>query len=42
MATPRALRLHALDNVMVAVDELRPGAAPAGGPPGRRAHHAGP
>ncbi len=32
MATPRALRLHALDNVMVAVDELRPGAAPAGGP----------
>jgi altronate hydrolase len=32
MNTPRALRLNAQDNVMVAVDELRPGAAPAGAP----------
>jgi altronate hydrolase len=28
MSAPRALRLHAQDNVMVAVDEVRPGAAP--------------
>ena len=33
MATPRALRLNAQDNVMVAVDEIRPGDAPDGCPP---------
>jgi len=32
MSAPRALRLHAHDNVMVAVDEIRPGDAPSGGP----------
>jgi altronate hydrolase len=32
MANPRALRLNAEDNVMVAVDEIRPGDQPAGGP----------
>jgi len=30
MSAPRALRLHAQDNVMVAVDEIRPGDAPIG------------
>jgi altronate hydrolase len=32
MSAPRALRLHAQDNVMVAVDEIRPGDAPVGAP----------
>ena len=32
MASPRALRLNAEDNVIVAVDEIHPGDAPAGGP----------
>ena len=32
MTPPRALRLNAEDNVMVAVDEIRPGDQPAGGP----------
>src|SRR5260370_7064752 len=32
MAIPRALRLNAEDNVMVAVDEIHPGDNPAGGP----------
>jgi altronate hydrolase len=35
MSAPRALRLHAQDNVMVAVDEIRPGDAPAGAPVAR-------
>ena len=30
MASPRALRLNAEDNVMIAVDEIRPGDTPAG------------
>ena len=33
MTSPRALRLNAQDNVMVAVDEIRPGDAPDGCPP---------
>ena len=33
MTTPRALRLNAQDNVMVAVDEIRPGDTPVGAPP---------
>ncbi len=32
MNSPRALRLNAQDNVMVAVDEIRVGDAPVGGP----------
>jgi altronate hydrolase len=32
MSTPRALRLHPNDNVMVAIDEIRPGDAPVDGP----------
>jgi len=32
MSAPRALRLHPQDNVMVAVDEIRPGDAPVGAP----------
>jgi altronate hydrolase len=32
MTTPRALRLNPEDNVMVAVDEIRPGETPAGCP----------
>jgi len=32
MSAPRALRLHAQDNVMIAVDEIRPGETPAGAP----------
>src|SRR5580698_11042604 len=32
MNSPRALRLNAQDNVMVAVDEIRVGDAPSGGP----------
>jgi altronate hydrolase len=32
MKTPRALRLNAQDNVMVAVDEIHVGDSPAGGP----------
>jgi len=32
MSAPRALRLHAQDNVMVAIDEIRPGDAPVGAP----------
>ncbi len=32
MSTPRALRLNADDNVMVAIDEIRAGETPAGCP----------
>src|SRR5271156_6782478 len=32
MTIPRALRLNPEDNVMVAIDEIRPGDAPAAGP----------
>src|SRR5450631_1437831 len=32
MKTPRALRLNAQDNVMVAVDDIHVGDSPAGGP----------
>src|SRR5271155_1359577 len=32
MTNPRALRLNAEDNVVISVDEIRPGDAPAGAP----------
>ena len=33
MSTPRALRLNSEDNVVIAVDEIRPGDVPAAAPP---------
>jgi len=33
MSNPRALRLNSEDNVVISVDEIRPGEAPAGAPP---------
>ena len=36
MTRPRALRLHADDNVLAAVDEIPVGSAPAGGPTARQ------
>jgi altronate hydrolase len=32
MSSPRALRLNPQDNIIVAIDEMRPGDVPAGGP----------
>src|ERR1700689_195806 len=32
MSSPRALRLNPQDNIVVAIDEMRPGDVPAGGP----------
>src|ERR1700727_1589776 len=33
MSNPRALRLNSEDNVVISVDEIRPGEVPAGAPP---------
>ena len=38
MTKPRALRLNSADNVIIAVDEIPAGVAPAAGVDGARTH----